>query len=562
MKKHFFTLLFLCLFVVGFSQKKYPQNYFGKPVNIPMILSGTFGELRSNHFHAGLDIKTQKRTGWDILASAEGYVSRIKIAHWGYGKALYILHPNGYTTVYAHLKKFSPEIEAYIKKKQYEKESFEIELFPAANQLAVKKGELVAYSGNSGSSGGPHLHFEIRDANQRPMNPMLFGVGVADSKKPEIRTAMAYSFGDSSHVNKSQLPKQLVFKKQKNGNLLASPIQAYGTIGFGVNAIDKQDGAFNNNGIFELEMKVNGNTHYKHTVDKFSFNETRYLNALIDYERYYHKRQRIQKCFVEPANKLSIYENLVNNGFLTVKDSTNYTVEITAKDFKGNKRTFTIPVKGKKDTIKTRKKLKATPYFFKRKQVNKISDSVITVDFPKNSFYNDFYFDFKRTKDVVKLHNESVPLHKRFNLSYDISKHKGEQGKLFIARMNSKGKPYYSSTKRKPNKLTTRNKTLGKYAIFRDTIAPKIKPINFKNKQWLSKYRYLKVRITDDMSGIKSYKATIDGKWILMEYDPKRSLLTYDFNDRKLSAGKHTFKIVVTDNVNNSNTYIATFYRK
>lgn len=562
MKKQLFTLLLFGFVTLGFPQKKYPKNYFGKPVNIPIILSGTFGELRSNHFHAGLDIKTQKRTGWDILASAEGYVSRIKIAHWGYGKALYILHPNGYTTVYAHLKKFSPEIEAYVKKRQYEKKSFEIELFPSANELTVKKGELVAYSGNSGSSGGPHLHFEIRDANQRPMNPMLFGVSVADSKKPEIRTAMAYSFGDTSHVNKSQLPKQLVFKKQKNGNLLASPIEAYGTIGFGVNAIDKQDGAFNNNGIFELEMKVNGNTHYKHIVDKFSFNETRYLNALIDYERYYHKRQRIQKCFVEPANKLSIYENLVNNGFLTIKDSTNYTVEITAKDFKGNKRTFTIPVKGKKDTIKTRKKLKATPYFFKRKQINKISDSVITVDFPKNSFYNDFYFDFNRTKDVVKLHNSSVPLHKRFNLSYDISKHKGEQSKLFIARMNSKGKPYYSSTKRKPNKLTTRNKTLGKYAIFRDTIAPKIKPINFKNKQWLSKYRYLKVRITDDMSGIKSYKATIDGKWILMEYDPKRSLLTYDFNDRKLSAGKHTFKIVVTDNVNNSNTYIATFYRK
>ena len=164
------------------SQNNYPQNYFANPLEVPLVLSGSFAELRSNHFHSGLDIKTQQREGLKVLASADGFVSRIKIAHFGYGKALYITHPNGYTTVYGHLQKFSPEIEAYIKKQQYEKESFEVELFPSAETLIVTKGNLVAYSGNTGGSGGPHLHFEIRDKEERPMNPMLFGIDLNSDK--------------------------------------------------------------------------------------------------------------------------------------------------------------------------------------------------------------------------------------------------------------------------------------------------------------------------------------------------------------------------------------------
>ena len=181
--------LFL-VFVLSFSisavvaQIKYPEDYFIKPLKIPLILSGTFGELRSNHFHSGLDIKTQQRVGLNVHSSAKGYVSRIKIAHWGYGKAIYITHPNGYTTVYAHLKKFAPKIEAYVKKHQYEKESYTIHLFPEANDLVVEKDEIIAYSGNSGGSGGPHLHYEIRDGSAKPINPMFFGVEIPDTRIP------------------------------------------------------------------------------------------------------------------------------------------------------------------------------------------------------------------------------------------------------------------------------------------------------------------------------------------------------------------------------------------
>jgi len=556
-----FVLFFSFSTLVG--QTKYPKDYFVKPLKIPLILSGTFGELRSNHFHSGLDIKTQQREGLNVHASADGYVSRIKISHWGYGKALYITHPNGYTSVYAHLKKFGPKIEAYVKKHQYEKESFTIHLFPEANELVVEKDEIVAYSGNTGGSGGPHLHYEIRDANAKPINPMLFGIEIPDSKIPEIRAGVVYSFGDSSHVNQSNKLKVLKIIKKKNGTITTSPIEAYGTLGFGINVIDKQDGALNNNGIFSLEMTVNGKKVYEHKVDTYAFSETRYLNTLIDYERYYHKRQRIQKCFVEPANKLSIYKNLVNKGYLQVKDSLSYTVKITAKDFKGNKRSLIIPIKGKKDTVIVTKKITKTPHYFKANEFNKVSQSNVTAAFPKNSFYKDLYFNFDYKDSIVSLHNQSVPLHKNFTLTFNVSKYPKEKRKqLFIARKNYKGRLYFTNTRRKEDKLYTLSKTLGNYTLALDTIKPKITPINFKNNQLLTKYRYLKFKISDNLSGIKFYRGEIDGEWILLEYDAKKGLLTYDFNDKELVGTKHNLKVTVVDNVNNTKVYIATFNKK
>jgi murein DD-endopeptidase MepM/ murein hydrolase activator NlpD len=181
-------LFFLSLFVTSFcfSQVEYPQDYFKNPLDVTLVLAGTFGELRTNHFHSGLDIKTQQREGLNVYAAADGYVSRIKISEFGYGKAIYITHPNGYTTVYGHLQSFAPKLETYIKACQYQKETYEIEVFPTADELKVSQGEIIAYSGNTGGSGGPHLHFEIRDKEERPMNPMLFGIDIQDSKVPTV----------------------------------------------------------------------------------------------------------------------------------------------------------------------------------------------------------------------------------------------------------------------------------------------------------------------------------------------------------------------------------------
>ena len=558
------TLLFLTIIFssyCGFTQVNYPKDYFVKPLDVPLILSGTFGELRTNHFHAGLDIKTQQRQGLNVVASASGYVSRIKISHWGYGKALYITHPNGYTTVYGHLKKFAPEIEAYVKKLQYQKESFTIELFPKSSELKVTKGQVVAYSGNSGSSGGPHLHFEIRDSRSNPINPMFFGIELPDTKNPLIRAGVIYSFNDSSHVNNLNKINELVLK-YKDGAMVANTVEAYGKIGIGVNVVDKLDGALNNNGIFNLQMTVNGKKTYEHEVNTFSFTESRYINTLMDYERYSRKRQRIQKCFVEPSNKLSIYKKLVNKGYIDIKEGLSYHIQITASDFKGNSSKLIIPIKGVKSDSIVKEKIIKTPHFFKANEYNKINQDNFSVAFPKNSFYKDIYFDFSYEDNVVKLHNSGTPLHNKFTLTFDISDYSVKDRKqVIIAEINNKGRLSYASTRRKENKVYTRSRSLGKYTLAIDSILPKIKPINFKNNKKISKYRYLKVKISDNLSGIKSYRGEIDGKWILFEYDAKRRLLTYDFNDSKLEGNKHTLKVTAVDNVNNTNTYIATFYK-
>ena len=564
MQKIYTSIFLVFLAVSVIAQEKYPKNYFRKPLDIPLILAGTFGELRSNHFHSGIDIKTQKREGLPVFAAADGYISRIKIKLYGYGKALYITHPNGYTTVYAHLKKFAPKIEAFVKKQQYKKESYTIQLFPDKEFLKVKKGEIIAYSGNTGGSSAPHLHFEIRDTKtEKTINPLLFGIQVKDSIKPVISNAYLYSLDEQSQVNQSQIPIKLEITKQKNGNLKAAPIEAFGSIGVGVKAFDRLDGASNKNGLFNLDVYLNNQKIYNHCLETFSFWESKYINLLIDYPRYTAKRERVQRCFVVPNNKLSIYGDLVNSGEMYIQNGMQYTIKVVASDVAGNQTTLTIPVKGRIQDVKIKNVINKTDHFFKRDEFHKIIKDNITVAFPKYSFYDDIYFSFKYDNGIVYLHDKSIPLNKPFTLSFDVSEYSlKEQEKLFIAKVSDKGKISYTNTKRKPNKLYTLSKFLGKYTLATDTDKPMIKPMNFKNGQWLTNKKRLKVYIKDDLTGIKSYRATIDGKWILMEYEPKTGLLFYDFNDKKFTTAKHTLKIVVKDQVKNTNTYIATFYRK
>ncbi len=558
------TLIFCSLFFTQFlfSQQTFPQDYFQSPLGIPIVLSGSFGELRSNHFHSGLDIKTQQREGLDVFAAAQGYVSRIKIQHYGYGKAIYLSHPNGYTTVYAHLQSFSPKLQAYVKEKQYQKQSYEIELFPEPGELSVAKGELIAYSGNTGGSGGPHLHYEIRNANSEPINPLLFGYQVKDTKAPRILGVYGYALKSGSVINNTNNRIELRLTKKDENTYLADKIYAQGTIGLGVETYDQFDMAYNKNGAYKICTKIDGVTNFEYNFTSFSFSESRYINTLIDYPTYVNKRKRIQKCYIEPYNRLSIYNKKDNNGLITVEQGKNYTIHLEVSDLAGNVSVVEIPIEGKKqDLLNAREDFESENYLISERD-NIFRVGKATIYFPKNSFYHDLFLDLQQKGDTVKIHNHDVPMRKNYTLSLALDSIKADIDKFFIASISDNGRLSYQNTYRKSNILSTRTRALGDFIVAKDTIAPKIRPSNFQDGQWLSNFKTLKLIITDDLSGINSYKATINNQWVLMEYEYKENTLTYDLSDIDFEDTTHRLEVVVTDNVGNSTTYKAVFHQK
>ena len=535
-------------------------NYFIPPVKIPIVLSGNFGELRSNHFHAGLDIKTQGRTGIDTHASASGYVSRIKISHFGYGKALYIQHPNGMTTVYAHLEKFSPKIEAYVKKHQYKNESYTIELFPEKGVLNVSQDEVIGFTGNSGGSGGPHLHFEIRDASQRPMNPMSFGIEIADSRKPLVNSIWLYPISEDAQINGQMKPYRLKIKSNVSNNITTLPVEACGEIGVAINSVDQHDAAYNKNGVYKINSKVNGVDNFSLEMNKFSFSESRYINYLIDYEYYKKHRSRIIKLFVPDNNPLSVFNRSVGDGVINVQDSLTYSVNLAVQDFKENTTTLNIQINGKSfedlDLLpEDNEELVTYP-----NEKFTYTCAFAEVEIPAKALYEKQKMQIKvLDNNTLKVHNNFVPLHKKMTLNFTLDSLSSFQ--RFIGKVSSKGKVSYVGSKVLGDKIQAKTKEFGTFKVCRDSIQPKIRPINFSDKKWITSNKTLKLYIEDLQSGIKSYKATINGKFALMEYDYKKGTIVYNFEDGVSVVGENKLRVFVEDNVGNSAIFESIFYR-
>lgn len=552
-------VIFLC-FSGSFAQNK---TEFISPLDIPLLLSGNFGELRPNHFHAGVDFKTLGKEGLNIYAIKEGYVSRIKVGPYGYGKALYVTHPNGYTSVYAHLQKFSPAIEAYVKKRQYAKKTFEIELYPKATELPVKQAEIIGFGGNTGSSGGPHLHFEIRDSAAKALNPLLFGYDIKDNIPPDVSQVVGYSLSSDAQIDQSQLPRQINLTKQPNGTFLADKITALGTIGFGIQAIDKQDDTYHINGVYKVTLQVNGSSQFQYIFDKLNFNEARYINAFMDYAMYSEKKSRVQLLYKNKGNQIStIYTVNKNDGRIDIQEGMSYTVTIIVEDIKGNTTRINIPIEGKKQELKEPRPvtegkvvIAIRDHYYKFENGN--------VYFPDNTFYEDFLIQVTSKNDTVTIHNPSVAVHKFYNLSIENKKFKEEElSQVFIAHLDEKNRPSAEKTIYKNGFFTTRTRNLGKFTLMKDTTPPVLKPVNFKPNTNVTAST-LKVEIKDDLSGIESYSASLNGEWVLFEYDPKTRSLVFDFSDidtQKTSSYK--LEMTAKDGVGNIQKLEVPFTKK
>lgn len=558
MKNSFFVFI-LVFSVQLFGQiEKYKDIKFASPVNIPMILSGNFAELRPNHFHAGIDIKTQSKEGLPIFSIEEGKVVRIKVSTSGYGKVIYIEHPNGFTSVYAHLQKFSPEIQKFIKEKQYERKRFEVDVYPKMGQISVKKGELIGYGGNTGGSGGPHLHFEIRDTKtQNTINPQYF-YNVTDNIAPQAFKVVAYPLDDASQVGASELAQEFKVQKDETGRLSVPPIKGFGKIGLGIQTIDKQDFTHNIFGVYKASLLLNGTEIVSYQFDFLDFNNDKYINLFMDYEKYILTNTRVQLLYKKPNNKLPFYQILNNNGMISLEEGSSYTAEIVLEDFSGNKTSVFVPIEAEKQDI-TEKKPKREGQYLIAEVENHFEKDDFRVFFPANSFYENVTLHMQTKGDTISILPTTYPLQKAYTLSIDGKKRFKEEDyySVFIAHLVGKNKrPSYVSTIIKDGVFSTKTKFLGRFVLKQDKTKPKITPLNFSSKyNKIKKLPLLKLNIEDDLSGISKYEASINHQWILMEYEPKEKLLFFDLKDISPKQGeKLLFKISVYDNVGNQNS--------
>ena len=552
-----FTITFLSLLINSLLLFGQLEKDLIAPLEIPFSISGTFGEPRSSHFHLGIDIKTQGKEGLEVKSISSGSVSRIRISLGGYGKAIYIDHPNKTTSVYAHLKKFAPKIESYIKKFQYENETYTIQKFPKKDKLLIEKGEVIGFSGNTGGSSGPHLHFEIREKNsQKPLNPLLYNLPVNDLVRPQLQKLFIFYSQENAILNRIQ---PILLKRVNDSLYKTAMIETSGKIGIGIQMFDRQDYSYSRNGVYSTKVFVNGKiiSHYK--FDKLIINESKKLYQVIDYKNYTQKRLKIFKLFYKSGDKLNFMNTLVDQGIFKVELGKSYQIIIEIEDFSGNKSTIEAFIEGTENKIKPvelRGRLIKTDREYSFNLKNK------ELFFPSKTFFNDVKIELFENKDQIEIGPNLFPIANSFEIKFGFNeKDSLRSAQTFIAKKMKKSLVYLP-TKLEENKLIAKVNELGVYTLARDSVAPTVVPDNFKKNQWLSNYKSLNLKIDDDFSGIKKYRGTINGEWVLFEYEPKRKILTYDFFDKYSEELKHNLELEVEDNVGNKKIYKTTFFRK
>ena len=549
--------LFLFISININSQTNFPKNYFSNPLEIELILNGNFGESRPSHFHSGIDFKTQFKEGLNVFSSAKGYVSRISIKHGGFGKALYINHPNGYTTVYAHLKNFNKKIEDYIKKIQYTKKSYQIEHYFKKDVIKILKNENIGKSGNTGSSFGPHLHYEIRlTKNQKAINPQLFEIDIKDTRRPIINSVFLYKL-DS--LNKISEPIKLKIKRINDSIYQSEEVTANGTIGFGISGFDRQDLANNKNGIYKYSTIYDNKENIEFNFNSFFFEESIKIKTLIDYKYYIENKSRIVKLFKDHGNNLSIYSNN-KSGYINIENDISL-YQITLADLKGNKSTIKIPItKGeiKKSTLKkvNSKDLNTT---INNKLNYNFEFENAEIKIAKNTFLKNVKLNIDTSIDSIKIINPEIAVFKNIKI-YFLNKEK-RKGNYLALKDNNGNESFASAKLNNKNYFYHKTKSLGTYFIKNDSLNPTIELKNFKNNDWISNKSSIKIKILDKETGIKNYNVKINGKWMLFEYEYKKNELFYNFDSYFINKKKNSIEVSVEDMAGNKSQKNFTFFR-
>ena len=542
MMKRVVVSIFAFLLAV-FSLLAQNDSTFCAPFDFELLLSGNFGELRSNHFHSGLDFKTQGVVGKSIKCVADGSIVRASVQTGGYGQALYVLHENGYMTVYAHLDAFPAGVAKRISEAQYEKESFAVDITFGTDEFKVKKGEFLAYSGNSGYSFGPHLHFEIRNSEGDELyDPMVFYSGMLkDSRAPVASKLAVYSYPGAGVVDSVATSKIYCIR---NG-VVGDTIEAWGRIGFGIQALDYMDATNNKYGVHRIELEVDGELCFSSCADCFSFKENRLINGWTDYNRYVNDGEWFQRLYVFENNPLRMLSANGSKGWVDVCEERPYEVVCRLADYHGNSNSYKIVVCGKPQEI-------PEPVYEHRLYWglnNTVERDGMRLCIPAGELFEDAMLDVVVTDGEYGLSarysfgNETLPLVAGAKLSLKADSVVADSSKLYIRSVTKKG-GYAVGGIYENGWVTADVNSLGCFEVAVDTVAPKLTPV--KEKTWMRNGKVV-FSVSEKETSVKSFRGTLDGNFILFSYSSKNRRLELDLRKENVRRGKHLLRLEVTD---------------
>jgi murein DD-endopeptidase MepM/ murein hydrolase activator NlpD len=542
------------------------NNNLHQPLSGKMLLSANYFELRDNHFHSGIDIKVGGVVGAKLFSINDGYVSRIQVRAGGYGKCLYIKHNDGTSSVYAHLHDYANPIDKFVKNIQYEKQQFEIDTLLVPEQISVSRGTLIGYAGDTGNSFGPHLHFEIRDTAQIPLNGIKF-YPFADTKAPELNTLAIFSI-DSIRTVVHSRTTHLIDLKGRSGNMKAdSIIRIESPAYIGLECTDRMNYTHNKFGARKMKVELDNEVIFSTTIDNIPFSKTRYINSFIAYNEKVRNRKTLMKSYVEPGNTLEIYDVIKNSGLIALNDDKVHNLTISVTDDYNN--TSTLSLRAQEKKTKGNLIEDNGGKFFRWNKDNFHISNELVVHIPKEALYNNILFDIEKIEDstasfcspMFRLHTSETPLHKPMRLALKANVPDSSQSKALIAYHSS-----LLSSKRgciggeySNGYVNASSASFGYFYVTVDTIPPIITP-NFKDKADLRGRKEISIKIWDDLSGIKSYNGYIDDTWVLFEYNAKKDMLTHTFDKSLTTQGKkHKLTLEVSDRKNNVTTLTTEF---
>ena len=554
------------------------DNYYIYPMDVRPLYSANFGEMRSNHFHSGIDLKTEGVEGKKLYAAADGYVWRVCVTPGGYGNAVYIKHPNGTTSVYAHMLSFADSVANYVKAERYASKRNAIDLYPKAGRFPVKQGEEIGRAGNSGSSYGPHLHYEIRDAAGKPINLMRRGLVPFTDDIPPYIMALHYIEVDSvGGVPIHSQPKTFGVKKGAGSSYTlntTAPIKVGKRGYFVVEGTDRQNEVHNTFGIYRLTQRIDGETNFEYAMDGFGFDQTRYCNAVAYFPMQRGSKNEVIRMVQLAGNKYK-YKSIKNRGLITTSQGERKDIVIEVEDDRGNISTLKFAVEGGANSF-----VGEVPEGSVKAEWNKsfsYADSLARVEIPANLLYESIYYTQKKDtranasvksdttiillSDVVLTGNYTTPLHSYMNLTMTGYVPENLRSRATIAYISPTGKASREGGQWKDGKITTRTRSFGRYCIVADLTPPEIKPLFDPSKKDMKGVRSISFSVKDNFSGIASFNATIDGKWVMLERHVVKNTVTLFFDDERFGTGRHTLRVTIADGVGNTSSWSGEFIR-